>query len=407
MERKEIVAKFLKRGHQIDASALKYFTTNPEEIDEFIDSIQSAPGEQASIITLDLIKSVLEKEKPKPTVRIIKEFFVGEKKEKISIADYSKKLVDNYEAKKQMLISRVDPTKILSINKIQKQKDFVLICAIREKDPIEKSAVVEDLTGNVVVYFENRDEFEDLLENDVAAILCEALPGGIKVKQIIWPDIPLKRSVNKTQERIYCVFISDFHMDSEQFKKEQYERLAKWVGGINEKTDYKKIYVFILGGISKKKEDVEKLFDMFPKQALKIFLRSKNDATVSKREDVITADAATMLEIEGIKFLLCQGDELYKYAALWKGDAKDIMINLLKRRDLTPFREAQSMVTTLEDTLMDQVPDIFASGSFHSPTTTNYKGVSIIATGSLAGAGDPVFWATDLKTREINKLDFS
>lgn len=400
VKKKDIVVRFLKEGRQLDASALDYFMANQEKIGEFL--LVSQDIEQCPIITLGLVQMVLKEE---PTVKIIKKFFISRENKKISISDYSNMLMKYYDAKKRLLMSRVDGTKLLSINKTQKQKAFVLICMVKEKDNIEKSADVEDPTGTTVVYFEDATDFENLLENDVVALSCESSAEGIKVKQIMWPDVPLKRSINKTKERIYCLFISDFHMDSKKFSEERYEKFVKRIENIDKEINYRTMYVFILGGISQRKEDVEKLFNTLPKNSFKIFLRSNKDATIENRSDLLVSSSPTMLEIEGIKFLLCLGAELYYYKKVWRGSGSDIMINVLKRRDLGFFREDEELFFPSKDSLMDQVPDIFVSGNFASPSTINYKGVTLLTTGSLEQ--NPVFWAADLKTREINKLDLS
>jgi DNA polymerase II small subunit/DNA polymerase delta subunit B len=165
-------------------------------------------------------------------------------------------------------------------------------------------------------------------------------------------------------------------------------------------------YIFILGGISSKKADVERLFNALPKDSFKIFLSSKNDAIIEKRDDCLHSIDPMMVEIEGIKFLLYQGDELHAYEQLWGSDAENILKNLLKRRDLNPLTgtggtEGMALAPSKE-TIMDQPPDVFASGGFHSSLATTYKGVSIITTGDLLG--EATFWVLNLKTREINKL---
>lgn len=402
MERKDIVARFLKDGHQLDASALDYFMTRPAEIEEFVQTLNKTTTIHPPTVTLDLVRDILKKEEP--TIKIIKKFFIKPKKEKIPISDYSNKLVKHYEWKKQLLIDRVDSTKLLSINKIQKQSEFVLIVMVGERDRVEKSVVVEDLTGNTTVYFENMKEYEGLFENDVAGLVCGMNAEGIKVKNVVWPDVPLKRSVNKTKENICCLFISDFHIDSKQFNKERYKKFVRCVEEIERDRKYGKIYVFILGGISQKKSDVEELFNTLPKNSFKIFLRSKKDAAVDKREDLLSSAAPMMIEIEGIKFLLIRGDELRPYRKYCGENAPDAIKNILKRRDLAPINTGEAFVP-LKDTLLDQVPDIFASAGLHSASATNYKGTTIITTGGLAE--EPVFWTADLKTRGINKLSFS
>jgi len=412
MNKKDIVERFLKEGHQLDASALDYFMSRPREIEEFIQILHKAPTTQQPIINIDLVRSVLKKEEPRGTViKIIKKFSIDYEKEKVSISDYSNKLINYYETKKQLFINRVDSTKLLSINKIQKQKGFDLICMIREKDHIEKSVVVEDLTGKTVVYFENMEDFENLFENDVVGIVCEAAGEGVKGKRVIWPDVPLKRAINKTKESIYCLFISDFHMDSERFNKERYEKFVKWIKEILGKTSHGTIYIFILGGISQKKSDVERLLNILPKKSFKIFLRSRQDAAAEEREDLLSSPIPMMIEIEGIKILLCQGEELHMYKQFWKGgvgtraNTKDVMVNILKRRDLSLGIGAEGMFMPFKNTIIDRVPDIFASGGFNSPISTNYKGVTIITTGSLTD--EPTFWTADLRTREINKVALS
>lgn len=402
MEKEKIVARFLKEGYQIDTSALGYFITNPEKIKELIQKIKGTKS-HPPIITLSSVKTILKEKES--TIKIIKKFFIGHENEKISISDYSNEFVNIYTRKKQILVNRVDSAKLLSINKIQKQKQFVIICMLREKDQVEKSAIVEDLTGSTTVYFKDISEFENLLENDVIAVLCECSPNGIKARRIIWPDVPLKQGVRKAKRSAYCLFISDFHMDSENFDKGRYEKFVKWIERITDKQNYVKVYIFILGGISRRSEDVKRLLGALPKKTFKIFLRSRRDARVSEHEDVLISEIPITFEIEGIRFLLCQGDRLCRYRDVWNADAINVMKNMLKRRELRPYVEPGRPCIPSKESIIDQIPDIFVSGGFHFPQTTNYKGVTIITTGDLAD--NPIFWGVNLETREINKLDLS
>ncbi len=402
MKKEEIVVRLLKEGYQIDTSTLDYFITNPEKTNEFIQKTK-ATKPQPSIITLSFVKTILKEKES--TIKIIKKFYIGHEKEKISISDYSNEFADIYTRKKQLLMSRVDSAKLLSINKIQKQKQFVIICMVMEKDQIEKSAIVEDLTGNTTVYFKDKSEFENLLENDVIAVLCDSSPNGIKARRIIWPDVSLKREARKAKRSVYCIFISDFHMDSKNFDKERYEKFVKWVETTTGKENYVKVYIFILGGISRRSEDVKRLLVGMPKETFKIFLQSSKDARAPESEDVLVSEIPIILEIDGINFLLCQGDRLCKYDDVWSGDAMSVMKNILKRRELNPCAEPGRPCIPSTESVIDQIPDIFVSGGFHSPQTTNYKGVTIITTGDLAD--NPIFWGVNLESREINKLDLS
>ena len=390
MEKGEIVARFLKEGYQIDMSAMGYFEATPEKINEFIQKTRAITP-QPSIITLSFVKNTLNEEES--CIKIIKNFFTTHENKKNSISGYSKAFADIYTKKKQMLMDRVDSAKLLSINKIQKQKEFVIICMVRENDQIEKSAVVEDLTGSTSVYFKNVPEFENLLENDVVALLCDSSPNNITARKIVWPDIPLNREVRKAKRDVYCIFISDFHMDSENFDKEKYEKFVRLVEETTGKGKYVKTYIFILGGISSKTKDVRKLFGDLPKETSKIFLRSSKDARIPEYEDVMIFESPVYLEIEGIGFLLCQNNTM------------DAMKLVLKRREMIPCAENDHSRTPSKENTIDNPPDIFVSGGSHSPQTTNYKGVTLITTGDLAD--NPIFWGAELETRETNKLDLS
>lgn len=413
IEKKDIVTMFLKEGLQLDAAALEYFISAPEKTEEFTQTMKRDGIKPQPIISIDFVRHILDEEKlekekrqPNGAVKIIKEFLINHEKQGnvISVQDYSNRLTEIYEKKRKMLVDRVEQAKLVSINKIQKQKDFALICMTREKDQVEKSALVEDLTGNVVVYFESVAEFDSLVENDVVAMLCETSDTFVKAKQIVWPDVPLKRTVNKSEENACCLFVSDFHMDSVEFDKGRYEKFVKQIWKMNEMGSYSKIYIFILGGISGKPTDIEKLLGDLPKDNFKIVLSSKKDATPNESKDMLYSKTPIMLEVEGIKILACQGDELHTYKQIWGPEPTNVMKNLLKRKDLNPFA-GQVLAALQKDTIMGQTPDIFASGSFHSLASSNYKGITIITTGSLLGeAGEAAFWTVNLKTREINKL---
>ena len=53
-------------------------------------------------------------------------------------------------------------------------------------------------------------------------------------------------------------------MDSKSFSKERYEKFVNHVENINKEINHGTMYIFILGGISQKRADVEKLFNALP-----------------------------------------------------------------------------------------------------------------------------------------------
>jgi DNA polymerase II small subunit/DNA polymerase delta subunit B len=396
MNRKEIISMFLKTGNQLDISALEYFEKNPKDVDIFIEKLKTL--KQPPIVTSDFIEGVLG---PKQRLDIIKRFSTKNKKDKISISDYSKIFLDLYNELKSLIIEKVDSTKLVSINKIQKQTDFVIICMVRSKNPTDQSILVEDLTGQANIFFK-KDEFETLYEDDVVGIECEKSDSDFSAKKIIWPDIPFEKTIPKTKSDVHAIFVSDIHLDSANFDEGRYNKLIKSIG--DEAKIHDQLYVFILGGISKRQEDIDSFFRKLPQNTSKIFLRSRTDAKTTSNINAMVSDSPIMVDIRGVTVLLCQGDGLYEYKPILGQSGAEVMVNIIKRRNLMPHITNEH-IRVLDPQIIDPVPNIFASGSFHSAESTNYKGMTILTTGDVGS--NPVFFSINLKTREINKVDIS
>ena len=397
MEKKTIIARFLKNGYQLESSAIDYFAKRPEEIETFI---KKAEGRKRSpILTLEFVKDVLKKGRD---FEIIKKFSMKEGKETISTTDCANSLARIYEGARDMLVGRVDQAKAISINKIGKKKEFVIIASVREKDNSEKTAVVEDLTGSVNVALV-QDDFESVYENDIVALECATTEGGVEVKKVIWPDLPFNKTVKKSDSDVCAIFISDIHMDSAEFDKTKYMLLVRNLEDVA--SAHEGAYIFILGGISGREEDVKSFIKSMPENATKVFLKGQKDAGVESSESVIVSDSPMMAMVDGIPLLLCQGDSIYKYKEFFTGGGADVIKNLIKRRNIAPPIGEEPCKTTQTDQLITPPPSIFASGSFHKAESLNYKGATVLITGDLSS--DPTFWVVDLKTREINKLAIS
>jgi len=403
LEKKEILSEFLKKGYNLDSDSLDFFMKHHEKIENFLkisrdlekDGIRKKPA----ITTLEYVKTTLNKEDGEKhlatsaeqergiEVKIIKKFFIKPKKDRFSVEDVLASHLSLYEDTKKLISSKLS-NDIVSINKIQKQDAFSLIVIIREKTD-EKTAVVEDPAGEVKVYFEDAKEFDSLLESDIVGLVCKNDQNGVVATRVVWPDIPLKRSVETSQEDVYCVFISGLNKKSDHFDKKVYDEFLKRL----EEKRYKILFVFILGG-----SESELGSGIAPKEP---DLLKEHGLDV---KDVIQATKPLLADVGGVKILLCPGEYTREYESVW-GAAENIALNILKRRNLAPGVGVSEERFLQEHMFLDETPDIFVIESLGEPMAANYKGVIIASTGSFAGK--PVFWAVNLKTREINKLDLS
>lgn len=396
MEQQEIVKLFLNKGLQLDSSSLDFFSQEPNKINLFLEEIEKTP-EKPSTVSLNLVKSVL---KEKPKMEILKTF--PQEQKKVTTEKAIQFFIDRYEKIKKILNGRMDLVNLVSINKISpKSKKFSVIAMVKEKISDTSSIVVEDLTGELVVKFQEKvsDTLKEIVLDEVVGLVCESGSEGIEVSNVVWPDLPLRRDISKTKEDIFCLFISDLHMTNPQFKRESYEKFFNWVN----QTNYKNFYIFVLGGVSSKKEDLEDFFPRLPKNSEKVFLRSDDDPDFQEGVNIINP---SMIRIEGITLMLCHGKFIEKYSNMWPElPAEKIMLNLLRKRHLNPTFDSNTKIFDQDFFVIDTVPDIFVSGYFHNPGILNYKGTTIISNGSFIT--QPIFWIVNLNTRETFKLDFT
>ena len=91
---------------------------------------------------------------------------------------------------------------------------------------------------------------------------------------------------------------------------------------------------------------------------------------------------------------------------------------LLKRRHLAPQFDSRIVPGSEDQMIIDEIPDILHSGHVHSNGITNYRGVTIINSGTWQSQTDfqslcgheptpsklPIL---NMKTREVSILDFS
>jgi hypothetical protein len=390
LDKREVVSNLLESGYQLDEETLSFFTKNPEEMKKFLKNIKKHPDAAThTTLSLDYVRSVVgqtEPPKPKtrktkdtPTINIVKKFTIQGDEKKIDIEQYAALYNNHYENIKTMLLERMGGFDVTSINKIQKQPEISLIVMVKEKDHVERALLVEDPTGTVSVFVPNNapeemsGEFDLIVEDDILGVVCRRTPDGLTIKEVIWPDIPLNRKINKTEDDIRCLFLSG------PIKKNK--QLSDWLSNVK----FRSMCVFVLGGSEADKEYLEKVV------AKK--LKSKTNFKIILSSD----DYGKLVAIQNVKILLIPNTILDNYRKTWP-DAKEtgIIINLLKRRSV--------MFSPIPETL-DPIPDIVVTYAVGEPSSSNYKGITIISTPLFEEMG--VSWLLELSSREINKLDFS
>lgn len=386
MEKEKIIKTFLEKGYQLDSNSLEFFFENPEKLEIFFSKIKNI--RIPPTISLEFARSLIEQD-----VEVLKIINPFKDEKPFTIESMTKHFTSRYESIKKYFIGRFELVNLISINKITPStRKFSLIVMVKEKNG--NSLLVEDFTGDTSVEVLDKT-LDQIVLDEVIGIVCEQDDETITVNKIIFPDIPLKRDIPKTEKDICALFISDIFLDRPVNSEKILER-------INE-IKCEKIYVFVLGNISSNQEEIKNFFNQLPVNSYKIFLKGEIDPDVEVG-DINFSSSAALIKIENkITVLLCNGKIFSEYKKIWAGQtSENIMLNLLKKRHLNPVFELNKRISEEDSYIIDQVPDIFISSNFGNPGITNYKGTTIISNGSFLS--EPIYWLINLRTRENIKM---
>jgi len=390
--RKQTIKLFLSKGYQLDEKALNFIIENPNKEGEIIDFLKKTQPKTSTLAYGDIVK-IFETEEVK--LEILKSPQIIEKPySPNTILSY---LNARYDFIKNILQKRIELTNLTSINKIGRAKQFSLIVLIREIDHVNKSLVVDDRTGSTKLFVEDAEKIQYLIKDEAVGLVCKQDDNKITASKILHPDTLIKREITKTKNTITCIFLSDFNLDH-NINQQFYENYKKWC----KELDGESTWVFILGGISKDVKHNEEFIKYLPKQSKKVIFEN---SILHEHENPISIGDPSFIRLGGITLFLSQGRFLKKYESIFTSKLEEMLVNLIKTRHLNPTFDANNHLYKSDPYTLDIIPDIIAVGSSGIPKSLNYKGITVLTTGSFLT--QPIFWSINLQTRETLKIDFT
>lgn len=357
---------------------------------------------------------------------------------KIEVGDFVKNFKSRFNIIKGILQDRSELDNLVSINRIESNKQCSLIAMVYDKKVTKNDNVlleIEDMTGRTIALI-NKSKFE-IYEKSKEIILDEVI--GLKVSgsremvfvnDIIFPDIRLLEKKKSKKDEIVA-FISDIHVGSDKFLEQNFLKFLKWlngeVGDENQRKEALKIkYLFITGDtidgvgvypgqegqlIVKDVNEQYKMLAKFLKTIRKdvqiVMCAGQHDAVrVAEPQPIIgeyygqslheldnlhLVTNPSLIEIGEQKFkvLMYHGASMHgvinSIEALRVNRANDhpteVVKYLLKKRHLAP---THSLVTYTpvdnEDALLiSEMPDIVTTGDLHRPEIGDYNGILLVA----------------------------
>ncbi|MDP8011719.1 MAG: DNA-directed DNA polymerase II small subunit [Thermoplasmata archaeon] len=335
------------------------------------------------------------------------------------VESFKKLFQDRYSKIRKILQSRVSISSVVDIEYAKKSEgDVTIIGMILDKRESKFGYIfeIEDLSGSIVA-FSDQNVGKEILPDDIIGIKGYVKNGKLTIKEITYPGID---NINK-KERIVesengIVFLSDIHVGSKMFMKENFLRFLDWIN--SGKDHAKKIkYMVIAGDLvdgigiypnQEKDLELDDIYDQYKYLAnliskirgdITIFMIPGNHDLVRVAEpqpalgndirsmftnNVIFLSNPSYISIEGLKILIYHGSSLNDVIDLIKGMklemADRLMIELVKRRHLAPFYGKNVPIVPLNDDfmVMDEIPDIFVTGHIHVHKEFNYYGILLL-----------------------------
>ncbi len=486
MTKQKLVHFFFEHNYMISPDIFK---TIPDsfDYDSFLDKHKHFKKSQKTVLlTEEMFQNFLKKTKDltleplsyTTKVEVIDMYQDIPKKREVK--DFVMYMKHRYNSLKKFLLQKQELQSAISINKANTKstkEPVVLIGLVLSKDQTKNGHFMlelEDPTGTIKVLVGNKKEellslMEELVLDEVIGIIGTMGDGLVYVNEIIFPDIPVKE-YKRVQDDVSIAFISDLHIGSKMFAKEEFQRFIDWLNllfGTDEQKDFarKVKYLIISGdlidgvGIYPGQENELYIHDIYGqykeladylgslRSDIKIILCGGNhDALrLSEPQPLLSEDfARSLYKLKNITFVnnpsivrihntfdiliyhgYCFDYYMNNVGSLRKAgsySASDAMMEfILKKRHIAPTHVSNLYIPdiTKDPLVIEKVPDFFVSGHTHYDVKiSSYKNVTLIGCCSFQYKTSfqeklghtNITWAKspiiNLKTRQIKIMDF-
>ncbi len=359
--------------------------------------------------------------------------------------DFTDCLNHRFKTISSILKQRQEMQNTISINRILSKKDreqIAVIGMVLDKKYTKNNnclLTIEDQTGTInVIINKNKPELfdltKDIIMDEVVGITGTNADKIIFANNLVFPDVPITEEMKKASDDTHVVFLSDLHVGSHNFLKEDFEKFLRWInqdlGDEKQKELASKVkYIFVLGDLvdgigiypdqekdlsikDVKEQYVEcaKLLAQIPKHIPLIICPGNHDAMrVAEPQLPIYRDFAQPLydlpnaimvsnpalinihsspTFPGFNVLVYHGYSFDYYVAEVETirnnggyDRADLIMKfLLQKRHLAPAHTSTLYApdTTHDPLVIEKVPDFLCSGHIHKTAVANYRNITLI-----------------------------
>jgi DNA polymerase II small subunit len=360
---------------------------------------------------------------------------------KITPQDFIIHFRNRFQEMKKFLQDRKELENLTSINKIGNKRQLVSVIGIVFSKRVTKNKniilEIEDLTGRLKVLINHEKEeiyqkAKEILLDDILGFKGFGDEEILFVNDLVYPEAFLsEKTFLSLDENI--ALISDLHLGSKKFLKENFEKFIEWLNGkwgseSQKKEAAKTKTVFIVGdnidGIGVypgQEEDLEikdikqqylelaELLKKIKKEVTIIICPGQHDAVrvaepqppigrdyaeaLYEMENVILVSNPSLIEIndeknKGLKFQLYHGasmhsfvDEIESLRLTKTNETPNLIVKeILKRRHLSPTHSTSVYIPSekIDPLLINETPDVILTGDMHRTDTGEKNNIQII-----------------------------
>ncbi len=356
-----------------------------------------------------------------------------------TIDDYLEYFRDRFRRLEKLLRQRIDvktAASIIDALKAPASTKLKIICMVTEKRESKQRTIltVEDLQGSMTVLVPQNASEEvkkkacALLLDQVICLSVTKTRGTLLIAEdIIFPDVAQKVP-HRAQDQVYAVLTSDLHVGSIKFNREAFSRFVLWLNGKYGNDQLRDIasrvkYVLMAGDIVdgvgiypnqvkelafrdiyKQYRYAAKYIEQIPDYIEVVIIPGNHDAPrkaapqpalskeyleiLQESRNVYSLGNPSTVSLHGVEVLMDHGRSLDDIMATVPGmeykHPERAMRLLLQGRHLAPLYGGKTMLSpeNRDFLVIERVPDIFHGGHVHVLGYTNYRGVSIINSGT-------------------------
>jgi len=358
-----------------------------------------------------------------------------EEKDVPEFLDYYNK---RYDEMKKMLMRHRELKSATTINRVErrdKREEATTIGMVKDKYSTSTGKYIieiEDKTGTFKVLADER-EGELIVQDEVIGVKGSMGGDIIYADSIVRPDLPIPNGTKTTNEKVQAAYISDLHIGSQDTLHKRMDRFADWLStedakhigylvipgdlvegvgiypGQKEELDIEDIYkqyeafetwfqkipedIQVIA--SPGNHDITRLAEPQPRMPKEAFpnIKDYNNFHLVQNPQTVRLHA---IESKGIKNLMYHGysfdghaDQIQELREKAYDEPHHLMIDLLKRRHLAPTFGSNLIAPNNGDPMIiDDKPDVFVAGHFHSHSNTTYKGTNVICASSFQAQTD-------------------